>query len=117
MGVREVSGLENAILNQIRLAIPQGIITTNYQSADQHNPNDRQLEIFIHVPLTQISHKLDGVAKLKVACRLSLAAKTLTMRTIQKNFDVERGQKSNADEDDSIWQDDLDQQEYPNEDF
>jgi len=81
--------LENNIVNQIRAAVPRGIVLTNVISDDTHNPLDRQLEIYTYVKLSDIDPGLDGIAKLTVGCRLSLSNGTLSLRTISKNFNAE----------------------------
>lgn len=81
--------LENNITNEIRKAIPRGIILFNYKSDDMHNPLDRQIEIYTYVKLKDVNQSLNGIAKMKVACRLSSSNGTLSLRTIDKNFVVD----------------------------
>lgn len=81
--------LENNITNEIRRAVPRGIVLFNYPSDDTHNPLDRQIEIYTYVKLNDINKSLNGIAKMKIACRLSSSNGTLSLRTIDKNFIVE----------------------------
>jgi hypothetical protein len=74
------------ILNEIKIAIPKGILLFNHQAQDSHNPNDRQLEIYSYIDLKNINPKLTDVVKLRIYCRLSLQSGVLSLRTIQKNF-------------------------------
>lgn len=81
--------LELGVVNAIRQAIPNGLVISSYPSEDLHNPLDRQLQIYIYVNIKQIDDDLEGTAKLMVLCRLSAYQGTLTIRNIQRNFDVE----------------------------
>lgn len=81
--------LENNILREIRNAVPRGIVLYSYPSEDTHNPLDRQLEIYTYVEMHNIDRELEGVAKLKVLCRLSVHNATLTLRSINRDFEVE----------------------------
>lgn len=77
---------EQKLLNEIRLAIPKGIILSNNQSSDTHNPLDRQLEVYTYIDLSNINTNLNGIVKFTVICRLSLSNGSLSLRTIEKNF-------------------------------
>ena len=79
---------ERNVINEIRKAIPRGIVLYNYSSDDTFNPLDRQLEIYIYLDTKNIDQSLRGIAKLRVICRLSLYNGTLTLRTIDRNFPV-----------------------------
>lgn len=81
--------LERNIVGEIRKAIPKGIVLYNHQSDDSFNPLDRQIEVYTYVRLSDIDPSIDGVAKIKVLCRLSLTTGALSLRTIDKNFAVE----------------------------
>ena len=81
--------LENSIINAIKRAIPRGLVLASYSSDDLHNPQDRQLEIYTYINLSEIDKDLQGIAKLKILCRLSVMNGTLTLRSIQKSFPVE----------------------------
>jgi len=81
--------LENNIVNAIRNAIPKGLVLSSSLSDDQYNPQDRQLELYTYVRLPEIDGNLEGVAKLKIMCRLSVMSGTLTIRSIQKHFPIE----------------------------
>lgn len=78
--------LERNIVGQIQKAIPLGIVLNNHPSDDSHNPLDRQLEIYTYVRLQEIDPSLEGIAKFRAVCRLSLSNHTLSLRTIDKNF-------------------------------
>jgi hypothetical protein len=80
--------LETNIINAIRFSIPRGMVLTSLPSDDMHNPLDRQLEIYTHADLSAIDPSF-GLAKLKVYCRLGVMNKTLSLRTIQRNFEIE----------------------------
>ena len=54
-----------------------------------HNPSDRQLEIYTYINLKEVDPDLQGIAKIKILCRLSAYNGTLTIRNIQKYFSVE----------------------------
>jgi hypothetical protein len=94
--------LEKNILNAIRIAIPRGMVLTASSAEDMHNPLDRQLEIYTYVDFSSIDSDF-GMAKMKVYCRLSVMTKTLSLRTIQRNFTLDPkepvGGGSNSDED------------------
>jgi len=47
------------------------------------------LEIYSYVKLNEIDESLNGIAKLRIVCRLSLSNGILSLRTIDKNFVVE----------------------------
>lgn len=81
--------LERNIVEEIRKAVPRGIVVYNYASDDPHNPLDRQLEVYTYINLQNIDHSLEGTIKLMVSCRLSLFNGSLSLRTINKNFNVE----------------------------
>lgn len=81
--------LEMAVINAVRQAIPRGLVLASYPSEDMHNPLDRQLQIYTYVDLASIDGDLEGTAKLTILCRLSVTHGTLTIRNIQKNFEVE----------------------------
>jgi hypothetical protein len=81
--------LESAIVSAIKRAIPKGLVLASYDSDDAHNPQDRQLEIYTYINLPEVDEDLQGVAKLKILCRLSVMGGTLTLRSIQKSFPVE----------------------------
>lgn len=81
---------EAHVINELRNAVVRGIVITNSQSSDTHNPIDRQLEIYSYVNLNSIDKSMKGIAKLKIACRFSLHTKTLSIRTIQRNFNIEK---------------------------
>lgn len=77
------------ILNELRNAIPRGIILSSHKAEDNYNPLDRQLEIYSYINMNAIDKKLNGIAKLKIYCRLSVSHGSLTIRTIDKNFNIE----------------------------
>lgn len=81
--------IEKNLINELKVAITKGIVLNNYPSEDAHNPNDRQIEIYSYINLKNIDNALNGIIKLRILCRLSLNTKTLSLRTIQKNFLVE----------------------------
>lgn len=81
--------LEGSVVNEIRKAVVRGIVLNNSPSDDTHNPLDRQLEIYTYVNLKDINPSLNGIAKLKVLCRLSLSNGSLSLRTISRNFSAE----------------------------
>jgi len=81
--------LEGIVINAIRQAIPKGLILASYPSEDLHNPLDRQLQIYTYVDLGSIDQDLVGTAKITVLCRLSVTHGTLTVRNLQRNFDVD----------------------------
>jgi hypothetical protein len=78
--------LEAAIINEIRKSAVRGVVLNNNQSDDTHNPLDRQIEIYTYLNLKDINPALNGIAKFKVLCRLSLSNGTLSLRTISRNF-------------------------------
>jgi hypothetical protein len=78
--------LEIGIINEIRTAITQGIVLYSYASDDTFNPLDRQLEIYTYANLHNINPGLNGIAKLRVICRLSVSSGMLMLRTIDKTF-------------------------------
>jgi hypothetical protein len=81
--------LESNIIAAIKSAIPRGLVLASYPSDDSYNPNDRQLELYTYVRLSDVSPKLEGIAKLKIAARLSIMSGSLTIRSIQKHFPIE----------------------------
>lgn len=80
------TSLEIKIVNEIRKAVPKGIVLYNYPSDDTHNPLDRQIEVYTYINLSDIDQSLNGIIKLRVACRLSLSNGLMSLRTIEKNF-------------------------------
>jgi hypothetical protein len=81
--------LERNVVNEIRKAVPRGIVLFNNAADDTHNPLDRQIEVYTYIQLNEIDRALEGIAKLRVACRLSLYNGTLSLRTIERNFSAE----------------------------
>lgn len=80
--------LERNIIIEIRKAVTRGIVISNYKADDTHNPLDRQLEVYTYIKLSDIDSSLTGIAKLRVQCRLSLHDGTISLRTIDKNFNA-----------------------------
>jgi hypothetical protein len=80
---------EMKIVQEIRSAIPKGIILYNRQAEDTHNPLDRILDIYSYIDLKTIDPSISGIAKIIITCRFSVLNKTLSLRTINKNFSVE----------------------------
>lgn len=87
--VLEPAGLEQKIMNELKNSIPRGIVIFNHQSDDQHNPLDRQLEIYTYFDVSKLSPISEAIAKIKVMCRLSVYDGTLMVRGINRNFPVE----------------------------
>jgi hypothetical protein len=85
--------LEQNILNSIRVAIPRGMVLTSSNTEDVHNPLDKQLDIYTYVDFSFIDPSF-GMAKMKVQCRLSVMSKTLSLRSIQRNFIMESKEPS-----------------------
>lgn len=80
------SVMETNLINQIRAAVPKGIVLFNYPSDDGFNPLDRQIEVYTYIKLQDVDSNLDGIVKLRVLCRLSVSNGMLSLRTIDKNF-------------------------------
>lgn len=91
MGIDPENINDHSIINELKNAIPRGIIISSYKSEDTHNPLDRQLEIYSYINLKNIDPSLTrvSIAKLKIYCRLSVSNGSLTVRTIDKNFNIE----------------------------
>lgn len=107
--------LERNILNAIVFAIPRGMVLTSSAAEDLHNPLDKQLEIYTYVDFSPIDPKF-GTAKIKVYCRLSVMNKTLSVRTIQRNFTIEEKEpevKYDRDQEDDGY--DLPEYDYGDE--
>lgn len=81
--------LERNIVEEIRKAVPRGIVVYNNASDDPHNPLDRQLEVYSYVDLKAIDNSLNGIAKLMITCRFSVSSGILSLRTINRNFTAE----------------------------
>lgn len=103
--------LERNILNAIRFAIPRGMVLTSSAAEDLHNPLDKQLEIYTYVDLSPIDPKF-GIAKMKVYCRLSVMNKTLSLRTIQRNFTIEEKEPEIKHDREDRDREDYDQEYY-----
>jgi hypothetical protein len=78
---------------------------------DQVGSHDRLLEFSCNIDLATIHKKLEGYAHLKVYCRLSATNGTLTLRNIERNFQIE----TDHDDYDDPADVDYDQQEYYDE--
>jgi hypothetical protein len=76
------------LLTEIRSAIPKGIVISVSSADDLHNPLDKQLEIYTYLDMSKIISNQTGYAKMKILCRLSVHTSTISVRTIQKNFDI-----------------------------
>lgn len=91
------------LLNEIKEAIPKGIVISVASVDDMNNPLDKQLDIYTYLDISKVLNKRDainaeleagvkptsyGYAKLKILCRLSAHAGIISVRTIQKNFDI-----------------------------
>jgi hypothetical protein len=80
--------LENATMAAIRRGIVNGTVVRSTPAEDMHNPDDRMLDMVIFVDLSTIDQTLEGTAEIKVVLRLSAKNGTLTIRNIQRNFQV-----------------------------
>lgn len=89
-------------------AIPKSILISNSPSTDTFNPSDRQLEFYGYVELNHIDKRLEGIAKLKMYCRYSYSTNALSLRTIQKFFDLEQPET----EEDMDYEDHREEQDY-----
>jgi hypothetical protein len=98
----------------IRNAIPKGVITYIEQADDVNNPLDRQLEVYTYVDLKNIN--MDGIAKIKVLCRLSVFNGTLSVRTVQKYFKVDMPQGEAEEQDYEGEPIERDYSDYPDRD-
>ena len=101
--------LENNILHALRTEITNGLLIRNFP-VDQAGSQDRLLEFSCNIDLTHIHPKLEGYAHLKVYCRLSATNGTLTLRNIERNFQIET--YHDYEEPADI---DYDQQDYPDD--
>lgn len=80
---------ETKTINELRRAIPHGIVLRNLPAEDAYNPNDRHLDIYAGIRMKSIDPRYrDLIAKMIVGCRLS-ANGTLSIRTIDRQFKVE----------------------------
>lgn len=102
--------LENNILRAIKVAITNGLLIRNFP-VDQAGSPDRLLEFQCNIDLSTIHKQLEGMAHLKVYCRLSATNGTLTLRNIEQKFQIE----TNADYEEPEDRD-YDQQEYDYDD-
>jgi hypothetical protein len=89
IGINAENITDQNIITELKNAIPRGIILTSHKAEDNHNPLDRQLEIYSYMSLKNIEPSLNKIAKLKIHCRLSVSNGSLTIRTIDKNFSIE----------------------------
>lgn len=80
--------LENNIMKALKVAITNGLLIRNFP-VDQAGSRDRLLEFSCNIDLTHIHPQLEGYAHLKVYCRLSATNGTLTLRNIERNFQIE----------------------------
>lgn len=103
--------IENNIVRALRQAIVNGILIRNFP-VDDPSSKDRLLEFSININLANVHDKLEGMAYLKVYCRLSASNGSLTVRNIDKNFKIEV--ENEYDERDAdMGEYENDQQEYP----
>lgn len=77
-------------IKALKQAIFNGYVVAINPSTDAHNPQDKQLEVYIHLILKEINPTLSGIAKIRTVCRFSINHGTLTIRNIAKNFIVEK---------------------------
>ena len=80
--------LENQTAAAIKRGIFNGIVIRSLPAEDMHNPDDRMLDMVIYIDLSTIDQTLEGTAEIKVVCRFSAKNGTLTLRNIQRNFEV-----------------------------
>jgi len=81
--------LERNIVEEIRKAVPRGIVVYNHATDDPNNPLDRQIEVYTYINLQNVNPSLEGTVKLMVTCRLSVFSGSLSLRTINRNFSAE----------------------------
>lgn len=84
------SGFELRLLQEIKHAIVRGIVLTNYSAEDSNNPADRQIAVHTYLDLRNVDPQFFGnaSAEINIACRISPATGTISVRTISKRFNI-----------------------------
>jgi hypothetical protein len=83
-------GFELRLLQEVKHAIPRGIVLSNYPTEDANNPSDRQIAVHTYLDLRNVDPQFFGNAhaEITVSCRLSPATGTISVRTISKRFEI-----------------------------
>jgi hypothetical protein len=85
------AGSELRLLQEIKHAIPRGIVLSNYSIEDANNPNDRQIAVHTYLDLRNVDPQFFGNAhaEITISCRLSPATGTISVRTMSRRFKIE----------------------------
>jgi hypothetical protein len=97
LGIRTDNINENNIVKEVANSIPRGLVMNIYPSDDVHNPLDKQVEVYTYFNIATLDPALageegeewEGLVKFRAFCRFSATNGTLSLRTVQKNFQVE----------------------------
>ena len=77
------------LTEEIKKAIVNGWVLSSVSAGDINNPKDKIINIYIRFNISDVMPELAGTAKIKIDCRISARNKTLTVKTINKNFRIE----------------------------
>ncbi len=81
--------IETKLILTLKQAIYNGWVVQADNVMDEFNPNDKYIEVYTRLNLSDITPSLSGVAKLYVSCRLSANNNTLTVKNLTKHFKIE----------------------------
>jgi hypothetical protein len=74
---------EEALTQAIKNAIPKGLLMSNMQCSDRHNPNDCELLVGCYFKLSQINPTYRGTVRFIVPCRLNIEHKAISTKSIK----------------------------------
>lgn len=84
-----IDALEKNLIPVLKQAIYDGWVLNADNVLDTHNPNDKYIEVYTRLNLSDVIPDLNGTAKLHVSCRLSANQGTVTVRGVKKHFEID----------------------------
>jgi hypothetical protein len=81
--------IEQNLVSSLKQGVYDGWVVYGYPSIDDFHPLDKYLDIYTRLKLSNIDPALNGIAKITVKCRISAQNKTITIRGIKPNFEIE----------------------------
>lgn len=81
-----MSSIEEKFIPLLKRGIYNGWVIQSYDVMDEFNPQDKYLEIYTRLNLSDITDNLSGTAKLHVTCRVSANHKTLTIKDLKNKY-------------------------------